>query len=148
MLRILLPILLVQSAPPPAPVHPDAAAIAAEVDKGVKAYNSQDLKFYEAALAPEVVYIADDGAIIAGKERVVRLFTRLFARTPPPQVAVSEVVTGGRGSVAWARFKWTLTGSEHPRKGVATTLFAREGDGWRVLQIQNTPDGHAAAAGH
>ena len=30
--------------------------------------------------------------------------------------------------------------------GVATTLFARAGDGWQAISIQNTPSGHAPAS--
>ena len=124
------------------------ADVAAEVEKGVTAYNARDIKYYEASLAPEAVYIAEDGAVIAGKERVVRLFTRIFAATPPRQIAVSDVATGAKGDVAWARFKWTLTIGPEVRKGVATTLFTRAAGAWQVAQIQNTPDGHAMAGGH
>jgi ketosteroid isomerase-like protein len=123
-----------------------AAEIAAEVEKGVKAYNTQDIKYYETALAPEAVYIAEDGATIAGKDRVVRLFTRIFAGEPKRQLAVEGVSAAAKGEVGWARFKWTLTIGSQVRKGVGSTLFARSGDRWQVVQIQNTLDGHAMGA--
>lgn len=119
--------------------------VAAEVDKGVKAYNAGDIKYYQASLADGAVYIADDGATFAGKERVLGLFTRLFAGQPAPQIAVTDVTTGSKGDVAWARFKWTLTKGAESRKGITSTLFTREGGVWRVAQIQNTPDGHGGA---
>ncbi len=124
------------------------ADLAAAIQKATAAYNAQDLKYYEANLTADAVYIADDGATFAGKQRIVGLFTRLFARTPPPQLAVSDVVTVAKGDVAWARFKWVLSGGAKARSGVGTTLFAREGGEWRIVQIQNTPDGHAAPHGH
>ena len=145
MLEILLASLLLAQAPAATP----AAAkddVAAEVERGTAAYNAQDLAFYEKTLAADAVYIADDGAVFAGKEKVLGLFKRLFARTPPPQLAVSDVVTGRRGDVAWARFKWTLSGGAKARDGVATALFAKTGDGWQALSIQNTPSGHAPAS--
>lgn len=119
--------------------------VAAEVDKGTKAYNAGDIKYYQAALADGAVYIADDGMTFAGKERVLALFTRLFAGQPAPQIVVSDVTTGSKGDVAWARFKWTLTKGAESRKGIASTLFTREAGVWKVAQIQNTPDGHGAA---
>ena len=140
-LALLVPAALASSAEAPNPV-------AAEVEKGVAAYNAQDIKYYEASLGPDAVYIAEDGAVIAGKDRVLRLFSHIFAATPKRQVVVSEVATGSKGDVAWARFKWTLTLGAETRKGVATTLFGRSGGGWQVLQIQNTPDGHAMGAVH
>ena len=130
-----------------APVVAEAAeappGIAAEVEKGVAAYNAQDIKYYETTFAPDAVYIADDGATFVGKERVVGLFGRLFAATPKRHMTVSEVVTGGKGDVAWARFKWTITRGEASRKGVCSVLFTRAGEAWQAVQIQNTPDGHA-----
>lgn len=139
---VLATVLVLAQAPAPAA----ADDVAAEVERGTKAYNAQDLAFYDKTLAADAVYIADDGAVFAGKDRVIGLFKRLFARTPPPQLAVYDVVTGRRGEVAWARFKWTLSGGAKARDGVAIALFARAADGWQVLSIQNTPSGHAPAS--
>jgi ketosteroid isomerase-like protein len=138
----------------PAPAASPAAApapqaipeVVAEVERGVKAYNAQDLKYYEGALLPDAVYVADDGAVFAGRERVLGLFTRIFARTPKPQLAVSNIVTGGHGEVAWARFEWTLSGIEKARPGVAIAVFVKSPAGWQVVSIQNTAKGHAMRA--
>ena len=152
MTRRLLPLaaVLLSSSLQAAPPEPATAAagVAAEVEKGVAAYNAQDLKYYEATLAPDAVYIADDGATFAGKERVLGLFGRLFAATPKRQMAVSDVITGGKGDVAWARFKWTITRGETSRKGVCSVLFIRAGSAWQAVQIQNTPDGHGSPEAH
>jgi ketosteroid isomerase-like protein len=124
-----------------------APDVTAEVDRGVRAYNAREIAYYESALTPDAVFIADDGAIFAGKERVLKQFTRVFGMTPARQIAVSDVVTGGRGDVGWARFKWTLTGPETSRAGVATTVFVRAPGGqWQVASIQNTRSGHGAPA--
>jgi ketosteroid isomerase-like protein len=131
------------SAPPAA-----AAAVAAEIAKGVTAYNSQDLKYYEAALAPDAVYIADDGMTFTGKDSVVALFGRLFAATPHRQMTVSDLTTSSHADVAWARFKWTITRGETSRKGVCSIVFTRAGEAWQAVQIQNTPDGHGTAEHH
>jgi ketosteroid isomerase-like protein len=125
----------------------DTAPIAAEVERGVAAYNAQQIAYYEEALATDAVYIAEDGATFVGKEPVLRLFTRIFGRPQPPRLAVTDVVTGGKGEAAWARFKWTLTSGAESRQGVTSILFSRAGDAWQVLQIQSTPAGHAKPAG-
>jgi ketosteroid isomerase-like protein len=124
----------------------DTSPIAAEVERGVKAYNAQQIAYYEEALAPDAVYIAEDGATFVGKEKVLRLFSRIFGRTSPPRLATADVVTAGKGDAAWARFNWTLTSGEESRQGVSTVLFTRSGEAWQVVQIQNTPAGHAAPA--
>lgn len=132
------------AASPAAPAHPE---IAAEVQRGITAYNAQDISYYEKSLAPDAVYIADDGAVFAGRERIVQLFTRIFGRTPKPRLEAANVVTGMRGDVAWARFEWTLSGIERARPGVATVLLGRSAGAWQVLSIQNTTRGHAARSG-
>ena len=131
-----------------APAASPAAAqarpeIAAEVQRGITAYNAGDIAYYSASLAPDAVYVADDGAVFAGKDRIVGLVTRIFGRTPQPRLETSDVVTGGRGDVAWARFKWSLSGIEKARPGVATAIFVREGDRWQVVSIHNTAAAHA-----
>jgi ketosteroid isomerase-like protein len=124
------------------------ADIAALVAKSTAAYNKQDLKFFEGAFGADVVYVADDGATFASKQKVLGLFGRLFARTPPPQLDVSDVATTVKGDVAWSRFKWKLSGGAKARQGVGVTLFAKEGADWKIVHVQNTLDGHAAAAAH
>lgn len=140
---VLLVATLVQAAPPST-----GPGIAEEVARGVAAYNAQDLKYYERALAPDAVYIADDGMTFTGKESVAALFGRLFAATPHRQMEIGEVTTGARDNVGWARFKWTITRGEASRKGICSILFTRAGDAWQAVQIQNTPDGHGAPGGH
>ena len=143
---VLLVTLQAAPASSPTPAAPARPEIAAEVERGIRAYNAQDLGYYDAALAPEAVYIADDGAVFAGKERVMRLFTRIFGGPQKPHLEIADVATGGKGDGAWARFGWTLSGIEHARPGVATVIFERAGDGWRVVSIQNTAKGHAMHA--
>ncbi len=125
-----------------------AAAVAAEIAKGVAAYNAQDLKYYEVALAPDTVYIADDGMTFTGRESVVGLFGRLFAATPHRQMSVSDLTTSSHADVAWARFKWTITRGETSRKGICSILFTRAGEAWQAVLIQNTPDGHGTSEPH
>ena len=123
-----------------------APDLAAEVDKGVKAFNAREIGYYEQSLLPDAVFIADDGAIFAGKERVVKHFARVFGMTPARQIAVTDVASGGHGDTAWVRFKWTLTGPEASRAGVTTTVYVRDGGAWKVALIQNTRSGHGAPA--
>ena len=123
------------------PARPE---IEAAVERGVAAYNAQDLAYYEASLAPDAVYIMDNGLVLSGRENILALLNGFFSRTPRPRLAASEVVTGGRGDVAWARFKWTPSHVENGRPGLTTALFVRDGAGWRVVSIQLTRVVHAA----
>ena len=132
-----------QAASPAMPAPQARPEIAAEVLRGVAAYNAQDLKYYAASLAPDAVYIMDNGLVLSGRENILALLNGFFSKTPRPQLVASEVVTGGRGDVAWARFKWTPTHAENLRPGVTTAIFVRGGAGWQAVSIQTTRVGHA-----
>jgi ketosteroid isomerase-like protein len=146
MLSMVALLVALQPAPSPSPAVQARPDIAAEVERGVRAYNAQDLAYYESSLALDAVYIADDGAVFAGKERVMRLFTRIFGAAQKPHLEIADLVTGGQGDAGRARFAWTLSGIEHARPGVATVIFERAGDRWQVVSIQNTAKGHAMRA--
>ncbi len=141
MLAIVVWLAALQPAPSPSPAVQARPEIAAEVERGVRAYNAQDLPYYDTTLAPDVVYIADDGAVFTGKARVMELFTRIFAMDRKPHLEITGLVTGGRGDAGRARFSWMLSGNEHARPGVATVIFERAGERWQVVSIQNTARG-------
>src|SRR5687768_1429604 len=127
------------AAPPMAPPRPE---IEAELQRGVTAYNAQDLAYFERSLAPEAEYIIENGVVLSGRENILALLNGFFARAAKPRLAVSDVITGGRGDFAWARFKWTVSHSETSR-ALTTAIFVRgDDDRWRVVSIQNTPFGH------
>jgi uncharacterized protein (TIGR02246 family) len=127
----------------PAALAPKASTeIAAEVERGVAAYNAQDLAYYEASLDPQAVYIMDNGLVLSGRENILALLNGFFAKSPKPRLVASDVVTDGRGDVAWSRFKWTPSHVESGRPGVTTAIFVRGGGRWQTVSIQNTRVGH------
>jgi ketosteroid isomerase-like protein len=130
--------------PPAAPPAPAAGdELAAEVQRAVTAYNARDLSYYESILDPKSVYIAEDGAVIAGRERVLRTFGRIFTSDPPRRIEISDLSVDRRGDTGWATFRWTLTAGPDVRQGVTSVLYLRSDGGWRPMLIQNTLRGHA-----
>ena len=111
----LLGLLLVArpQAPSP-PAAPKAAAVGdeltAEVQRAVTAYNARDLSYYESVLDPKSVYIAEDGGVISGRERVLRTFGRIFAADPPRRIEISDLSVDRRADTGWAT-------ARRPRRG-------------------------------
>ena len=142
----LLAVAAIQAPAPAAAPKTTAAAstdeLAAEVQRAVTAYNARDLSYYESVLDPKSVYIAEDGAVIAGRERVLRTFGRIFSADPPRRIEISDLTVERRGDTGWATFRWTLTAGADVRPGVTSVLYVRDG-GWRPMLIQNTLRGHA-----
>jgi ketosteroid isomerase-like protein len=143
----LLTLLAVVTIQAPAPSAAPKAAVSdeltAEVERAVTAYNGRDLSYYERVLDPKSVYIAEDGAVIAGRERVLRTFGRIFTADPPRRIEISDLTVDRRGDAGWATFRWTLTAGTDVRQGVTSVLYVRGDGGWRPMLIQNTLRGHA-----
>jgi ketosteroid isomerase-like protein len=135
-------------APAAAPEGTSAAAdeLSAEVQRAVTAYNARDLKYYESVLDPKSVYIAEDGAVISGRERVLRTFGRIFTADPPRRIEISDLSVDRRADTGWATFRWTLTAGADVRQGVTSVLYVRGDGGWRPMLIQNTLRAHAMRA--
>jgi ketosteroid isomerase-like protein len=132
-----------QASPAPAP-RPSAGGddLAAEVQRAVTAYNARDLSYYENVLDPKSVYIAEDGGVISGRERVLRTFGRIFSADPPRKVEISDLSVDRRGDAGWATFRWTLTAGPDVRQGVTSVMYVRGDGGWRPMVIQNTLRAH------
>jgi ketosteroid isomerase-like protein len=132
---------------PSPPAAPKAAAVGdeltAEVQRAVTAYNARDLSYYESVLDPKSVYIAEDGAVISGRERVLRTFGRIFTADPPRRIEISDLSVDRRADTGWATFRWTLTAGPDVRQGVTSVLYVRSDRGWRPMLIQNTLRAHA-----
>ena len=125
----------------PKVVAPDD--LTAEVQRAVTAYNARDLSYYESVLDPKSVYIAEDGGVISGRERVLRTFGRIFTSDPPRRIEISDLSVDRRGDTGWATFRWTLTAGTDARQGVTSVLYVRADGGWRPMLIQNTLRAHA-----
>ena len=144
-LQGLLVLVTLQAPAPAAPAAttPAADELSAEVQRAVTAYNARDLKYYESVLDTKSVYIAEDGGIISGRERVLRTFGRIFSADPPRRIEISDLVVDRRGDTGWATFRWTLTAGADARQGVTSVLYVRGDGGWRPMLIQNTLRAHA-----
>jgi len=142
----LLFVAAIQAPAPAATAATTADELSAEVQRAVAAYNARDLKYYESVLDPKSVYIAEDGALISGRERVLRTFGRIFSADPPRRIEISDLTVDRRGDTGWATFRWTLTAGTDVRPGVTSVLYVRGDGGWRPMLIQNTLRGHAMRA--
>ena len=109
------------------------------------AYNARDLSYYERVLGPKSVYIAEDGMVISGRDRVLRTFGRIFSADPPRRIEISDLTVDRQGQTGWATFRWTLTAGTDTRSGVTSVLYARGDGGWAPVLIQNTLTGHRHA---
>ncbi len=114
------------------------------VQAGVDAYNRQDVAYFEKMLAPDVVWLDDDGHAVAGKDRVLAFLRNQLGATPPRKLIVTNIRTGNTSDAAWASFAYVMEGGPGQRKGLNSTFYKKSGADWQIVLIHgaiNTP-GH------
>ena len=86
------------------------------------AYNARDLSYCEAVLDPKSVYIAEDGGVISGRERVLRTFGRIFsAESAAAHRDLGPRRGPARGDAGWATFRLDAhRGSGLPARSVTS----------------------------
>ena len=114
------------------------------VDTGVNAYNNQDAAYFEQHLAEDVVWLDEDGHIIAGKSSVLGFLRQQFSHTPRRTLSVSNVRVGTTSDAAWATFAYEIAGGETHVMGLNTTVYKKAGNTWQIAVVH----GAFNAAGH
>ena len=116
------------------------------VQAGIEAYNKQDIGYFEKMLAPDVVWLDDDGHAIAGKDRVLGFLRGQLTATPPRKLTIANVKTGSSNDAAWVSFAYTMDGGPGSRKGLNSTVYRKSGSDWQIVLVHgaiNTPShGH------
>lgn len=119
-------------------------AVADMVQAGIDAYNKQDIDYFQKMLAPDVVWLDDDGHAISGKDRVLGFLRGQLTATPARKLTITNVRTGSSSDAAWASFAYVMDGGPGPRKGLNSTVYRKSGNDWQIVLVHgaiNTP-GH------
>ena len=119
-------------------------AVADMVQAGIDAYNKQDIGYFEKMLAPDVVWLDDDGHALSGKDRVLGFLRGQLSATPTRKLTITNVRTGSSIDAAWVSFAYTMDGGPGPRKGLNSTVYRKSGNDWQIVLVHgaiNTP-GH------
>ncbi len=114
------------------------------VQAGVDAYNRQDVAYFEKMLAPDVVWLDDDGHAVAGKDRVLAFLRNQLGAAVPRKLMVTNIRTGNTSDAAWASFAYVMEGGPGQRKGLNSTFYRKSGADWQIVLVHgaiNTP-GH------
>lgn len=95
------------------------------VQAGVDAINKQDAAFFERQLADDVVWLDEDGHVIAGKMSVLNFVKRQLLASPV-KLVVSALRTGSTSDAAWATYAYTLDKEgKAQKKGMSTIVYKR-----------------------
>lgn len=140
-----LPPPLTPSNAAPAEVSEAIRALAAEFEK---AWNTHDMRYFDAIVTDDIDWVNVDGGRGRGRDAIVGGHARVHA-TPKfndSRLTVRRVeVAALRPDVALAHVLWWLQGDRNndgttrpPRDGVFTWLIVNDGKSWRIRASHNS----------
>jgi len=133
-------------APAKADRSADEAAIRANVDAFVKAYNAQDAKAIAALFTANGQVVDEDGNTSEGRDEIEKVFKQLFTDNPQKQIEVSIKsirFIGPSVAVEEGSTKETLGPGQTPEYDHYTVLHVKQGGKWQMALAQDS-EGDAA----
>ena len=112
----------------------DEDAVATVLRDLVEAWNRGDAGVFGGAFGPSATYVTGAGQEVRGRAAIADLVRR--ARVVVEIVGDVKVQCSGAAGVA--RFGWTSTGGQRPRRsGTIACALEREGRAWSIRRLTN-----------
>src|SRR5437870_1413963 len=127
---------------PPAPTL--TGPVADMVNAIVTAINNQDAAYLQKVVAPDAIWVDEDGHFLPATIWI----NRLMQAKPAKKMAMTQLSGQTWDVGAWAAFRYTLdettaAGAPNQMKGSATLTFKKAGNDWQVAMIHVPVDGPA-----
>jgi ketosteroid isomerase-like protein len=118
--------------------------VADMVNAIVTAINNQDAAYFQKNVAPDAVWVDEDGHFLPANIWI----NRLMQAKPAKKFAMTQLSGQTWDAGAWAAFRYTLdemtqAGAPNQMKGSATLTFKKVGTDWKVAMIHAPVDGTA-----
>jgi ketosteroid isomerase-like protein len=117
---------------PPATAN---APISDLVNAIVTAFNNRDTAFLQKMIAPDAVWLDEDGHHL----QAMVWMNRLMSATPARMLSVTNVRTGNWDNSGWAGFNYVIKGPNEV-KGTNSMLFKKNGNDWQIVLIHGAVD--------
>jgi len=114
------------------------------VQAGINAYNAKDVAYFEKHLAPEAIWLDEDGHIISGRNSVLSFIKNQLSDPAPRKITATNIKFASSGDAAWAGFAYTINHAGKEVKGLNSTVFKKVGNDWMIVLIHGAFD----APGH
>lgn len=118
--------------------------VADMVNMIVAALNNQDAAYLQKVVAPDAIWLDEDGHALPAGIWV----NRLMQAKPAKKITMTNLTGQTWDGGAWAAFKYTLdettqAGAPNQMKGMNSMTFKKVGDNWQVVLIHAAVDGPA-----
>ena len=119
-------------APPPTATGPVADA----VKNMVTAFNNRDIPSLQKLLAPNAVWLDEDGHHLIG----MVWMNRLMAANPPKKLNITNLRTETWDTGGWAAFNYVMEGEPNQVKGTNSIVFKKAGNDWQIVLVHGAVD--------
>ena len=123
-----------------APQATATGPIATVVESMVTAFNKKDAAFFEKAIAPDAVWLDEDGHHLLATVWI----NRLFSANPPRKLSITNLRVGNWDNSGWAGFNYVLEGTNQVH-GINSMVFKKNGNDWQIVMIHGAVDTPAGA---
>jgi hypothetical protein len=120
--------------------------VADMVNAIVTAINNQDAAYFQKNVAPDAIWVDEDGHFLP----VNFFLNRIMQAKPAKKLAITNLTGQTWDGGAWAGARYTLdettaAGAPNQMKGSLTLTFKKTGNDWQVVMVHAPVDGTAIA---
>jgi ketosteroid isomerase-like protein len=118
-----------------APPASASGPVAELVNSIVTAFNNHDTAYLQKLIAPDAVWLDEDGHHLIA----MVWMQRLQAANPPRKLTISNLRVGNWDNTGWAGFNYVMEGTNMV-KGTNSMLFKKNGNDWQIVLIHGAVD--------
>jgi ketosteroid isomerase-like protein len=118
-----------------APEAKASGPIADFVENMVKAFNNRDMAFFQKAMAPDAVWLDEDGHHLIGTVWI----NRLLSANPPRKLSITNLRVSNWDNAGWAGFNYVIEGTSQV-KGTNSMVFKKTGNDWQIVLVHGAVD--------
>ena len=118
-------------APPAAPAGP----LVDVVNSMVKAFNNHDTGYFQKMIAPDAIWLDEDGHTL----QATVWMNRLISANPPRKLSITNLRVGNWDTAGWAGFNYVIEGTNQV-KGTNSLVFKKVGADWQIAVIHGAVD--------
>jgi ketosteroid isomerase-like protein len=99
------------------------------------AFNNHDTAYLQKIIAPDAVWLDEDGHHLIG----MVWMQRLMAATPPRKLTITNLRVQNWDNAGWAGFNYVMQGTNMV-KGTNSFVFKKTGNDWQIVLIHGAVD--------
>ena len=118
-------------APPATPAGPMVGVVNAIV----MAFNNRDTAYFQKIIAPDAIWLDEDGHTL----QAMVWMNRLMSANPPRKLSITNLRVGNWDTAGWAGFNYVIEGTNQV-KGTNSMVFKKAGNDWQIVVIHGAVD--------